>query len=210
MSYAEMRENGLCPKCGKENPTPDKSRCPICAERDSKNRKENRQYLKKIGMCVRCGKNKAEPNKTLCYECIGKESDSYYASERTEEQKERDRNRKRELAEERIANGICPKCGKYKSDNGGICKKCKAYLRQYRNKNRHDITRSERPNYGICYICGENPVMEDKKVCEKCYQDRIRTLPAMWENRNNEYFKQLNYARICMVKSRKRSVGGAE
>lgn len=138
----------------------------------------------------------------MCYECIGKENDLYHSSERTEEQRERDRNRKRQQAEERREKGVCPRCGKYKSEHGEICKKCKAYLWRYRNNNRHDIMRSERPNYGICYICGNNPVLDGKKICEKCYQDRINTLPSMLENVNNEYFKQLNYARFCMAKSK--------
>lgn len=202
MSYAEMKANGLCPTCGKINPTPGRSRCPACAERGNANRRENKQYLKRIGICVRCGKNKAEPNKTLCYECIGAEKDSYDAKQRTDEQKERDRNRKRALTAQRKQSGICPRCGKRKSHTGEICASCKAYLRQYRDKNREDITRSERPDYGICYICGKNPILKGKKVCEKCYQDRLNTIPTMLENMNNEYFRQLNYAMVCMIKSR--------
>lgn len=201
MSYAELKANGLCTVCGKENPTPDKSRCPICAARSNANRRENKQYLKRIGLCVRCGKHKAEPNRVLCYECIGEEQDSYYAGRRTAEQRERDRDRKRALVAERRVSSLCPRCGKKESRSGSICDKCKAYLRQYRDKTRHDITRSERPHYGICYICGKHPVVKDKGVCDECYQDRLRTLPAMWSNPNNEYFRQLNYARICMVRA---------
>lgn len=206
MSYAEMRASGLCTVCGKENPTPDRSRCPACTERENANRKGNREYRKKIGICVRCGKHEAEPHKTLCYECIGKEQDLYYASPRTDKERERDRDKKRELAGERRAKGLCHRCGKRESYSGEMCEKCKAYLRRYRNKHRRDITRSERPSYGICYICGKHPTMKDKGVCDECYQDRLKTLPAMWDNMNNEYFKQLNYARICMVKSRKAAV----
>lgn len=54
---------GLCTKCGKENPTPEKSMCPDCAARQSELRKQNREYRKKIGICTHCGKNPAEPNK---------------------------------------------------------------------------------------------------------------------------------------------------
>lgn len=202
-SYAQMRTEGLCPKCGKLNPTPERSRCPDCAERDRQQRRQNAVYLKKIGICVRCKKNPAEPHKTLCYECIGKDYDSYHQRERTEDERERDRLRKRELSARRLANGLCPQCGKHKSLNGGICKSCRAKQAQYRNDRRADIPRSERPAYGVCYICGDNSVIPGKKVCEKCYQTRLKTLPAMWDNMDNEYFRQLNYARVCMIKSGK-------
>lgn len=196
-----MRENGLCTVCGKENPTPGKSRCPACTERGNANRKENRQYRKRIGICVRCGKHEAEPHKTLCYECIGKEQDSYNASQRTDRQREYDRNKKRTLTAKRKAAGLCPKCGKQKSDSGKICENCKAYLARYRERNRKDIIRSERVSYGICYICGKHPTMKNRGVCDICYRNRVKTLPAMWSNMNNEYFRQLNYARICMARA---------
>ena len=200
---------GLCTKCGKENPTPEKSMCPDCAARQSELRKQNREYRKKIGICTHCGKNPAEPNKKLCYECLGQFQDDYAAKGRTDEQREKDRLRKKQLKEERIEKGMCPKCGKYKSVNGGLCQRCKAYLKKYRDKKRCDLSRSERPDYGICYICGKNPIMK-KKVCEACYETRLKTLPAMWENMNNDYFRQLNYARYCMVKQRKEKTSGSD
>lgn len=65
--------------------------------------------------------------------------------------------------------------------------------------------------YGICYICGKNPTMKGKKVCDKCYETRLSTLPAMWENANNDYFRQLNYARFCMIKNqRKEKTSGSD
>lgn len=93
---------GLCTKCGKENPTPEKSMCPDCAARQSELRKQNREYRKKIGICTHCGKNPAEPNKKLCYECLGQFQDGYAAKGRTDEQREKDRLRKKQLKEERI------------------------------------------------------------------------------------------------------------
>lgn len=54
----------MCPKCGKENPTPERSMCPDCAARNSELRKQNRKYHERIGICTHCGKNPAEPNKS--------------------------------------------------------------------------------------------------------------------------------------------------
>lgn len=203
-----MRERGLCTKCGKENPTPEKSMCPTCAEKNSQNRKNNREYRRKIGVCMRCGKNKAEPHKKLCLECLGADQDRYAEKKVTDEQREKDKLRKREVAKERREKGVCTRCGKYAVESGGICSKCKAYLKKYRDSHRQDLTRSERPDYGICYICGKAKVMKGKRVCSDCYETRLQTLPAMWANPNNEYFKQLNHARFCMVKSRRKQIKG--
>lgn len=84
-----MREKGLCTRCGKENPTPERSMCPECAAKNSELRKQNRAYHEKIGICTHCGKNPAEPNKKLCYECLGQFQDSYATKEKTDEQRER-------------------------------------------------------------------------------------------------------------------------
>ena len=85
----------MCPKCGKENPTPERSMCPDCAARNSELRKQNRKYHERIGICTHCGKNPAEPNKKLCYECLGQFQDSYSEKGKTDEQKEKNRLRKK-------------------------------------------------------------------------------------------------------------------
>jgi hypothetical protein len=205
-TYAEMRSEGLCTICGKPNPTPTLSRCPECAKRARENRRRAKEYRAGIGICIRCGKNKAEPHKKMCYECLGKESDTYKSKGRTGEQREKDRERKRQLAEERRTAHICIRCGKHHTDTGGLCAYCRGKQKTYRDNNRSDIQRSERPDYGICYICGKQPIIEGKKVCSSCYGTRLETLPAMWENMNNEYFRQLEFARISMVRRRNNSV----
>ena len=124
----------MCPKCGKENPTPERSMCPDCAARNSELRKQNRKYHERIGICTHCGKNPAEPNKKLCYECLGQFQDSYSEKGKTDEQKEKDRLRKRQLKQTRIENGLCPKCGKHQSQNGGLCQRCRAYLKNGGNE----------------------------------------------------------------------------
>lgn len=204
MSREEMKAAGLCPICGKPNSDPDKCRCPECRERGNRNRRENKKYLKQIGMCVRCGKNQAEPNKVMCYECIGKENDRYAEKGKSETAKAKDRERKRILSAERTENGLCSRCGKPKhGSHTKLCGRCKGYLRMYRNNHRGDIARSERPDYGICYICGNHPIMSGKRVCKECYEARLKTIPSMLENMNNEYFKQLNYAHYHMTHQKK-------
>lgn len=193
-NYHLKREQGICPRCGKINTTPEKSMCPSCRDKFNQGRREKILYLKKIGMCVRCGKNKAEPNKTLCLECIGAESDKYLNTPKCITTKIKDRQKKRDLIATRRALGLCYRCGKRKVDSGGMCGSCKAYLKRYRDKNRADIERSEWTSYGICYLCGKAPIMKGKKVCASCYEVRMRTVPAMLANQNNEYFRKLNMA----------------
>ena len=116
----------MCPKCGKENPTPERSMCPDCATRNSELRKQNRKYHERIGICTHCGKNPAEPNKKLCYECLGQFQDSYSEKGKTDEQKEKDRLRKRQLKQTRIENGLCPRCG----NPNATCVMCSAMGQQ--------------------------------------------------------------------------------
>ena len=92
----------MCPKCGKENPTPERSMCPDCAARNSELRKQNRKYHERIGICTHCGKNPAEPNKKLCYECLGQFQDSYSEKGKTDEQAVKtDTHRKRTMPQMR-------------------------------------------------------------------------------------------------------------
>ena len=193
MTYTEMRAAGLCTSCGKDNPEPEYSMCPSCRVRKNEDRRDNKAYLKRIGICVRCGKNKAEPHKVLCHECAGIEADVYFQNGvKTKKQKENNKNRKRLLAQQRLESGMCPRCGKYPVLDGGMCKKCRAYGKRYRDSHRDGLMRSEWRSYGICYICGKQAVIPGKGVCRNCYETRLKTIPAMLENQNSEYFRQLN------------------
>lgn len=202
LSYQQLKEKGLCVKCAKPNPDTSKAMCPECAKKNSDRRKENREYWRKIGYCTKCGKNPAEPNKSLCYECLGDRNDRYAQKERSATDREKDKIRKRKKALEYKESGLCYRCGKRAVVGGGLCRYCKAYLKRYRDKNRNDIGRNERTSYGICYICGKNKLMENKKVCTDCYETRLKTMPKMWENMNNEYFRELETARREAIANR--------
>lgn len=190
--YHSRREHGVCPRCGQINTTPDKSMCPSCREKFNQQRRENKKYFKKIKLCVRCGKNKAEPNRTMCMECLGVERDRSLTESKILSRRCRDKQAKQKEILYRRAHGLCYRCGKRNTKNGELCSACKAYLRNYRDKIRDGLPRSEWPSYGLCYICGKEPIMKDKKVCTSCYEARLHTLPAMWTNQNNEYFRKLN------------------
>ena len=72
-------------------------------------------------------------------------------------------------------------------------------------KREHDkktISRSERPNYGICYICGKEQVMENKKVCPKCYKQRILSI--------NQCIKSRDGRKLQVLLETKYELGGME
>lgn len=195
LTKQELMDKGLCPICGKENDRLGKCMCSKCRERNSKNRKEIYEYRKRIHVCVRCGKHKAEPHKTMCINCI--------ESEKIRNAKAYDRDKateaKRKQTAKRIANGKCPECGKHPLYMGGECQWCRAKQKRYRDSKRQDIERYERPSYGLCYICGNPLDNSDKKVCKKCYEVRLSTVPYMLASPNNEYWRKLETARIQQV-----------
>ena len=95
---AERRAQNLCPKCGKAPPESDRRLCELCAE---KRRKAER---------ARDAKRRALGQKRY-----------------TNPEKERARNRKRyqQQTAERLAQGLCPKCGKEELPPGRrLCESC--------------------------------------------------------------------------------------
>lgn len=199
LTKTQMRERGLCTRCGKPNPTPNNCMCPECKEINKSQRKEVYAYRKRIGICVRCGKNKAEPNRCMCYECLDNDR-LRYSMVAKDRRRQGDKNYKRHITMIRLQSGTCPRCGKHESINGGLCKNCRAYLRNYRDMSRQEIPRTERVSYGLCYICG-NKVMDGKGVCEECYKTRLSSVTIMNSYpKDNEYFKRLNTYRIQEIR----------
>ena len=193
--YMSRKEKGICVKCGKVEAMPNKTVCTDCSKKTTLNTKETRKFLTSLGLCINCRIRQAEPNKKMCYECLGAEQDKYYEKrvngEYVQKQKA-DTERKRRLAEERRSQGICYRCGKRKAE--GLCGMCKAKAKQYRDKKKLTLDRSEWTSYNLCYLCGKNPLYQHYKVCESCYQVRLSTVPKMIEGMNMEtnYFKKLN------------------
>lgn len=156
-------------------------------------RAEERKMYLSIGICPICHKHSVEPNKRACLECLGREQDRYMKLRAAGKYNQAtDTRRKRIVAEERRKNGLCYRCGKHEVSGGGLCGMCKAKARRYRERKRKNIGRSERPYYGRCYICGKEELYENHKVCKDCYEKRLQSLPAMWANMDNSYFKEQN------------------
>ena len=127
--------------------------------------KTDKDTYKQLGICVVCKKRKAEPNSSSCLECLEKDRKrkaeyrmhGHYNNEKSNQLH-------RKLYASRKEQGICTRCGERKATNGTVCLDC--YVK--RRKQNYGISRSERPSYGECYICGR-VVLKGKRVCESCY-----------------------------------------
>lgn len=156
--------------------------------------KADYDFYKSIGICVRCHKRTAEPHKIMCLECSDKE--------KIHDKSKRHRNisyiKKKDLDKYYLLKqqGICTYCKHEKAVPGTTkCAKCLAKIRTKRQAKRCEIARSERRSYGICYICGKNPVLPRKGACAECYEVRLEAMGKCLENREegfNTYWKQEN------------------
>lgn len=82
-----------------------------------------------------------------------------------------------------IEHGLCQHCGRQKDDQKyKTCKRCrenskrynelyktvdgvsrKEYVREYARERRERLTAE-----GLCYVCGKNPVIKGRRICEDC------------------------------------------
>lgn len=163
--------------------------------------KEEYHFYKGLGICVQCNKEKAKEGQSRCQKCLDRAAElrRKKRSEMSEEQREIEKQKKREnmkkLREEKKKNRICIWCkkpvSKY-SDN--FCIGCRvAASRRNRAKG---IVRSERVSFGICYICGKEPIIEGKSVCSRCYEKKLKEVQKIilpggshWRNQNKALYK---------------------
>lgn len=171
-TYARRKLQGICVKCGKNEAIANRVLCVSCAEKQRKYAKENRDFYKKHKICPRCGKNKLFGSENTCPECLAKNmidckkwqskqggSSEYY---------------KKDIAKLK-EKGLCRSCRRRSVEQGHtycpIClekKREKSRLYRARTKDKKcEISRSERPSYGLCYTCGEK-IDRDGRVCKKC------------------------------------------
>lgn len=153
--------------------------------------KEEYDFFKELKICIRCKKEMSEPNKIMCWECQDKERE-YDKSKRLknlEQAKQKDKEKYKRLK----VQGICTYCKHEKvNTNTTKCSKCLSKIRNKRRNNKCDIERSERVSYGICYICGKNPLIKGKGVCQQCYQVRLKSINKIMYMRVNDSWKQEN------------------
>lgn len=193
--FRRRKEQGLCKMCG-EPLDREGTFCKKCCEKINKQNRETRAFYIEIGVCPMCRKNSLIGTEKLCKECAAKKAET--AAKCRDKNRELYNKNHREyrkvIYRERKDAGICVRCGKRKAREGKamcpICaKKDAEYHRtRYANtKHNVDVPRSERPDHGLCYICGA-PI-ESGKICETC---RKRLIKNLQKSKGNNYWRRDN------------------
>lgn len=166
--YRRRKENSLCVRCGEKNEMSGIF-CAECKEKDNETKRSNYRYFISIGICPRCHREKLYGDERACPMCRAYQSERRKKLDK-EYTNEIRRRSGRKIYAESSAKGICTRCNKRKAAEGmKSCKMCAEKNRVYRMIRRGGIPRSERPNYGLCYFCGEK-AEEGQKVCIKCHE----------------------------------------
>ena len=196
---AERRAAGLCPKCGKRRPEPDRSICEPCAvrsravdrvrdarlraagkprrdpvrakacERERARRQADRR--REAGLCLKCGQQPAEPARRLCEWCAKKRREA-----------------------ERIRYARARSAGlKY----GGKNVQAKRRSARVASRKRRQI----RLDAGMCIRCGCRPPADTGTTCEPCREVR--------QTAERELYASRRAARLCTVCGGPASDGGS-
>lgn len=147
-------------------------------------------WRKQHHICVRCGKQDAYKDYTCCLQCrmdLRESAREHIEKEISAAQRAARNVRKRKIAAEKRANGICLQCSKPVFKDHAYC--YEHYLSQRRAHQKYDA--NLRKNYreqGLCPRCGK-PLLEGHKLCEEHYiMYRDRMLKINEERRiKNEY-----------------------
>ena len=171
------------------------------------------------GLCVRCGRRPPEAGRTACAECAERKRAASRARDarlraegrprRRREPREAVRQRRRRQTADRIARGVCTKCGIDPPEDGRRqCGPCLARGREA-DRLRHGKARARGLTYGgrdpgrkragaraanrrrrearlaegRCTRCGRRPPAEDGTVCETCRVERRAAERAIYEAR---------------------------
>ena len=167
---AERRAAGLCPRCGDRQPASGRSLCEPCAER------RNRASQARDARLRAAGKPRRDQKRAQQYE----------------------RERSRRRTAERLAAGLCTKCGVTPPETGRrLCGAC-ADKRRVAERGRYALAkaagavyggrnpdakrrsarkgsrkrRRDRAAAGLCVRCGTRPAPGDGSVCEPCREAR--------------------------------------
>ena len=172
--------------------------CEECAEKQRIYVKESRAFFKSISMCPRCGKNKLFGDEKECPECLAMMYEINRKSKERRNTTSSDYFKK--YYQQSKESGLCCDCRKRKAAKGHVyCQNCLAKRKERgriyrRKKDNNELERSERPNYGLCYTCG-NLLDRDGRICKKCADKMTKNLQShhinkIWENENKLIFKQ--------------------
>ena len=185
---ADRRAKGLCLKCGKQPPTPGRTRCEPCAakKRAPDRARHHRRTAQRTaqGLCPKCGKQPPAPELSVCAPCAEKSRVAGRARNarlraagkpRRDREKARIANRRRyrQQSAERRAQGLCPECGKRPpAPDASACAPC-GDRRQAAERARHAKASAAGKPYG-----GRDPEKRRKLGREKSRRRARKRLEA--------------------------------
>ena len=207
--------------------------------------KDRERYHRRVakrraaGLCPKCGQRGPEPGRSLCGPCAGKSRAAERARDarlraagqpRRNREKARayERERARRQTDERVARGVCTKCGVNSAEPGRrLCEPCAQKRRAYERaryaeaRNRGALYGGKNPKgkrkagrtasakrrrnriaAGRCTRCGQASVPERSTVCESCRQARQAV--------ERELYASRRAARLCTRCGGPTTDGGAQ
>ena len=124
--------------------------------------------------------SKKEPNKSANLQYSEK---SLYRN-RSEQNKENQRELQKRKRVEAKAKGLCPVCRSKKATHGVKCYEC--YIRQKRHdKAKYDGRRKHWKDNGLCVLCGAE-TLPGKKVCQKHYNSLLKNIAVCNASENTK------------------------
>ena len=206
--YEARKSAGLCVHCGK--PARDgKVTCAECAEKKSAYGKDIIQWRRDLKLCTRCGKPVYKG--ALCLVC--RSNSQLYAMnyEKTDKDRERQREANKRLYDTRKAEHKCTNCGRELSENDKHtrcteCRNHKARLERERNNRTGKKTPIElRGNGEYCAICLKPVENKGKKLCNRCYERCCKQAEIMREKvpKDNYFAQQIKYQWKCSIERSK-------
>lgn len=213
-----MRLEKRCLNCGKqdERTLSGMSRCQSCADKENRMQRERmdaapqkraaknaaqrewRRMLRERCLCVDCKKQDAYTlnGHARCFECSQKNSiQACKVARATQEKRNINAKARRDQWRE---DGRCTRCGgvKLPYDLHMTCAICRAKSKAKReDKLAKQDSYYPRRTPGLCYFC-LHPVMEGKKVCQRCYDVRMpgmkKARETAWKNNGKHVWRRLN------------------
>lgn len=148
------------------------------------------------GLCTRCGKPVEDTNFHQCQSCRDKGAEARRRMYKlgqvniSEEMKQKDRERRKDLTKYRRENGLCYMCGKPKDrEDRKACTECRERI----NKQRRDNC-NYRASKGYCNRCGKYKVFGDEKRCPEC---RAKETSIQNRYREKNHDKYVNAHRLA-------------
>lgn len=189
-----LKAAGLCSKCGKVSPAPERQFCEACLEKfraDRRRRyKENPEPFKQArreqtaerklrGLCISCGEPLDDKRYAKCAACRYI-NNMYQKKPMTEQQIEasRESNRARYLRLKQM--GLCVRCGYRPAIEGKtMCAYCEARRNngsEQRRRAAGEMPADMRWDGHRCGQCLSTEVLPGKKLCAKCYEMKLRCI----------------------------------